>query len=322
MSFPDALPLFYAALAVSLPTFAWVIVGVLLQRFGLLPEALNRNLSRLAFNVGLPVMLFAGAAQVDYTTLSSARYLLAGVLATFLIVVLSALYSRWRGHPRQLQGIFVQSAFRSNLAIVGVALTFSAYGELGPVMAALPIALMTVLYNILAVWVLNATLGSGTTMRSVVLGIVRNPLIIGITGGALLAVSTLPVPAILVPVSSGLSAFFLPLVLICIGASMNFSRLYSAGILTWEASFWRLCVAPLVGILVAVSLGVQDEQLGVLFLLLASPVAASSHVMVVAAKGDGTLAANIVVLTTLLSLLTITVGFFVLSVFSLVGQTQ
>ena len=61
----------------------------------------------------------------------------------------------------------MQSAFRSNLAIVGVALTFSAYGELGPVLAALPIALMTVLYNILAVWVLNTTLGSGTTMRSV-----------------------------------------------------------------------------------------------------------------------------------------------------------
>ena len=322
MPSPDALPLFYAALAVSLPTFGWVVVGIVLQRLGLLPDTLNRNLSRLAFNVGLPIMLFAGAAQVDYTTLSSARYLLAGVLATVLILVLSGLYARWRGHPRQLQGIFVQSAFRSNLAIVGVALTFSAYGEPGPVMAALPIALMTVLYNILAVWVLNATLGSDTTMSSVVLGVVRNPLIIGITAGALLAVSGLPVPANLAPVSSGLSTFFLPLVLICIGASMNFSRLYSAGMLTWEASFWRLCVAPLVGVLVALSLGVQDEQMGVLFLLLASPVAASSHVMVVAAKGDGTLAANIVVLTTVLSLLTITVGFFVLSVFSLVGQTQ
>ena len=43
--------------------------------------------------------------------------------------------------------------------------------------------------------------------------------------------------------------------------------------------------------------------------------------MVVAARGDGTLAANIVVLTTLLSLVTITIGFFVLSVFSLIGQT-
>ena len=125
-------------------------------------------------------MLFAGAAQVDYTTLSSARYLLAGIVATLLILALSWYYSNWRGHPRELKGIFVQSAFRSNLAIVGVALTFSAYGERGPILAALPIALMTVLYNILAVWVLNATLGSVTTLRTVLLGIAQNPLIIGI----------------------------------------------------------------------------------------------------------------------------------------------
>jgi len=61
-------------------------------------------------------------------------------------------------------------------------------------------------------------------------------------------------------------------------------------------------------------------QLGVLFLLVASPVAAASFVMVVAARGDGVLAANIVVLTTLLSIVTVTLGFFLLSMFSLVGQ--
>lgn len=321
MSVTDALSLFYAALAVSLPTFAWVILGVLLKAVGLLPPALNDKLSRFAFMFGLPLMLFAGAAQVDYSTLGSALYLLAGVLATLLTVVLSWYYSRWRAHPRELRGIFVQAAFRSNLAIVGVALTFSAYGELGPVMAALPIALMTVLYNILAVWVLNTTLGSSTSMRSVLLGIVRNPLIIGISAGVCLSVSGLPVPAVLRPVGAGLSTFFLPLVLVCIGASMNFSRLYKAGTMTWESSVWRLCVAPLLGILLAWLIGVRDEQLGVMFLLLAAPVAASSHVMVVAARGDGTLAANIVVLTTLLSLATITIGFFLLSLLGLAGQT-
>jgi len=39
-------------------------------------------------------------------------------------------------------------------------------------------------------------------------------------------------------------------------------------------------------------------------------------------RSDGTLAANIVVLTTLFSLLTITVGFFLLSVFFLVGNLR
>jgi predicted permease len=318
----DALALFYAALAVSLPTFAWVVLGLALRRLGLFPQPLNEALSRFAFNIGLPVMLFANAAQVDYSALSSARYLLAGVLSTLLVLAISWWYSRWRQHPKAQRGIFVQATFRSNLAIVGVALTFSAYGELGPVLAALPIALMTVLYNILAVWVLNTTLGSSTSARAVLLGIVRNPLIIGISAGVCLSIAELPQPDFLQPMGASLSAFFLPLVLVCIGGSMNVSRLYRAGTLTWEASVWRLCIAPLLAVLLALLLGVRGEHLGVLFLLLASPVAASSHVMVVAARGDGTLAANIVVLTTLLSLFTLTVGFFVLSVFGLVGHLR
>jgi len=322
VSVADALALFCTALAVSLPTFAWVVLGLALTRLNLFPQALNERLSRFAFHFGLPLMLFANAAQVDYSALRSARYLLAGVLATLLVLAIGWWYSRWRGHPRALRGIFVQAGFRSNLAIVGVALTFSAYGERGPMLAAMPIALMTVLYNVLAVWLLNATLGTSTRARTVLLGIVRNPLIIGICAGIGLSLSPLPQPPFLKPLGSALSTFFLPLVLVCIGGSMNVTRLYRAGTLTWEASVWRLCIAPLVAVALALLLGVRDEQLGVLFLLLASPVAASSHVMVVAARGDGTLAANIVVLTTLLSLLTITAGFFALSAFGLVGQLR
>ncbi len=322
MSFPDALALFQSALAVSLPTFAWVALGMVLRLTGLLSQQLSDRVSMLAFNYGLPVMLFAGAAQVDYSSIGKARYLLAGVLAALLVFALSWVYSRWRGHPRALQGIFVQSAFRSNLAIVGLALTFSAYGERGTSLAALPVALMTILYNMLAVWVLNTTLGSRTSMLGVVTGILRNPLIIGISAGVFLSVSPLPVPALLTPLGAGLSQLFLPLVLVCIGGSMDLSRLYRAGALTWEASLWRLCVAPLAGILLALFMGVRGEQLGVLFLLIATPVAASAHIMVVAARGDGVLAANIVVLTTALSLLTITVGFFLLSAFSLVGELR
>lgn len=319
MSIAGDLALFYAALKVSAPTFGWVLLGLALHRVGLLSEALIGSISRLSFNFGLPVMLFAGAAQVDYSALGSARYLLAGVLATLLTVALSWLYSRWRGHPRAVQGIFVQGAFRSNLAIIGVALAFSAYGERGPVLAALPVALMTALYNVLAVWVLSATLGSGAGIVQVLSGIARNPLIIGIACGVALALSGWPTPALLAPVATGLSVFFLPLMLVCIGGSMQLSGLRRAGPITWEATLWRLCISPALGVSLALLMGVRSEQLGVLFLLLASPVAASSFVMVVAARGDGVLAANIVVLTTLLSMLTVTVGFFLLSMFSLVG---
>jgi predicted permease len=322
LSATETLALFYTALAVSLPTFGWVILGVMLSRVGLLPQSLNDRFSLLAFRFGLPAMLFAGAARVDYSDLGGAIYLLAGLLATVLVMAASWLYSKWRKHPRALQGIFVQSAFRSNLAIIGLALSVAAYGEMGTVLAALPVACMTVFYNILAVWVLNVTLGANAGVKQVVLGILTNPLIIGIAIGISLSVSPVETPEILGPMSRGLSAFFLPVMLICIGGSMDLSRLYRTDSFTWEACVWRLCVAPVITMALAMAMGVQGEHLGVLFLLVATPVAVSGHVMVVAARGDGALSANITVLSTLISIFTLTVGFFLLSLFSLVGTVS
>ncbi len=320
MSASEALQLLLNALSISLPTFGWVVLGLVLARAGVFPEALNNRVSLLAFRYGLPLMLFAGAAQVDYTSLADARYLYAGIVATFVSLAAAWRYSRWRGHSAGERGIFVQAAYRSNLAIVGLSLVVAAYGDSGTAIAALPVALMTVLYNILAVWVLGSTLGMGAGVRGTLLGILRNPLIIGISAGVALSLSPLPVPEATAPIGRLLSQFFLPLVLVCIGGAMSVSRLYRAGAVCWEACAWRLLVAPLLGVTVAIAMGVRDEALGILFMLLAAPVAASSHVMVVAARGDGTLAANVVVLTTLLSVLTVTLGFFLLSLMSLVGS--
>lgn len=318
----DAIALFFTVLAIILPTFGWVLAGLVLHRVGLFPASVNERFSRLAFNYGLPVMLFAGAAQVNYRDMEGASYLYAGVIACLAVFFASWQYSKLRGHERGEQGVFVQAAFRSNLAIVGIALAYSAYGDRGTVIAALPVALLTILYNVLAVWVLNVTLGAGTTLRTVVLGVLKNPLVVGISAGVLLSLLYYPPPQVLRPVSATLSAFFLPAMLICIGGAMNVSRLYRAGSLAWEASAWRLVLGPGLGVCIALLFGVRDEALGVLFLLLATPVAVSGHVMVVAARGDGELAANITVLTTLLSLLSITLGLFLLSALSLVGQLR
>ncbi|RLQ21573.1 AEC family transporter [Seongchinamella sediminis] len=305
---------------ISLPTFGWVLAGVLLARIGWLTRPLNDRISRVSFNFGLPLMLFAGAAGVDYSELGSATFLLAGVLATLAVTLASWAYSRWRGHALAERGIFVQGAFRSNLAIMGLALCIAAYGERGAQLGALAVAVMTSLYNVLAVLVLNRTLGGNSSLLAALGGMLRNPLLIGIAAGVALSLSGLPLPDLVEPASLWLGALFLPLMLVCIGGAMRLSELRLSGPLAWEATVWRLCIAPLISVALALALGVRDEALGVLFLLVAAPAAAASYIMVVAARGNGVLAANIVVLTTLLSAFTLTLGLFVLSLLSLVGN--
>jgi malonate transporter len=65
-------------------------------------------------------------------------------------------------------------------------------------------------------------------------------------------------------------------------------------------------------------LGFRGVELGCLILMFASPTAAASFVMVRTIGGNHTLAANIVALTTLISLFTISIAIYSLKVFALI----
>jgi predicted permease len=312
------LSLLLAALRISVPIFGWVILGAILARVGVLRPGFINTVSRFSFNIALPIVLLVGASGVDYSTLGNASYLFAAIISSLLIFGLSWFYGRWRGFPRREVGIFVQAAYRSNLAVIGVALCVAAYGERGLVLAAPPIAVLTILFNILAIWVLDSTLGNNNSVASMMMGILRNPLIVGILIGAFASVSGVVLPAFSGTVSGAITTYFIPLLLTCIGGSIRLDGLSSIGVLVWEASVWRLLVSPVIAICIALLMGVRGDTLGVYFLLLSSPVAAASFVMVVAGRGDGALAANIIVLTSFLSLISVTVGFFILSLLRLV----
>lgn len=314
----NAVELLLASLAVAAPTFAWVGAGLVARRLGWLSPAATDALARFSFRWAMPIVLFFGAAGVDYRQLGRADYLWAGVLATLIIVVAALGWGRWRRLPPGQLGVFVQAAFRSNLGLIGIALCIAAYGQQGLVLAALPVAVMTVMYNVIAVILLNATLGGSRSPLAALRGVLLNPLIIGIALGIACSVTKVDL-APLQPLSRFASTAFVPLSLLAVGASMNLAALRDARTLTWEAALWRLCVAPALGLAVALLMGVSGQELGVLFLLLASPVAAASYVMVVAVRGDGALAANLVVVTTLLSAVTIPLGFFVLQLMQAPG---
>lgn len=75
---------------------------------------------------------------------------------------------------------------------------------------------------------------------------------------------------------------------------------------TAMASVVKLVLVPLAYTAGAIALGFRDMSLGIVMLMASAPSAAASYVMVRAMGGNGTLAANIVAITTLGSLVTTT----------------
>ncbi len=53
------------------------------------------------------------------------------------------------------KGVVIQGSYRANTAIIGLAYVANAYGETGIALAAIYVAPMTILYNILAVIALS-----------------------------------------------------------------------------------------------------------------------------------------------------------------------
>lgn len=304
---------FAFAFSVTIPIFAIVLLGVVLKRIKLINDEFTRIATNLVFNIGLPVMLFISSVKTDFGQLVNVQHMVILVGVTMVIFLLSGLAAYWYVDEKRDRGVYVQGAFRGNLLIVGLAFCANAYGEEGLAIAALPSAVVIILYNILAVYVLNITLSQHeNTISGTIKGIAKNPLIIGIVSGLLVNALGLPVPDLVVETGSYMSRMTLPLALLCIGGTLNLISLKGSIATAAASSAWKLIASPLIACILSVAFGLGGKDLTVLFMLAASPTAAASFIMVKAMGGNSSLAANIIMMTIMGSIVTVTGGLLIL----------
>jgi malonate transporter and related proteins len=314
-----ALTTFSFAFNITAPIFVVLFLGMLLKQRGVIDQGFINTASQLVYNIGLPVMLFTASANADFSRLADLDVLISFGGMTAIVFAGSLLSAHWFTRDARDHGVIIQGAFRGNLVILGLAFCAKAYGEHGLAIATLPVATTVVFYNVLSVYVLNRSLQrSSTSLKPTLVGIIKNPLIIAIAAGLLLNISQLHLPQVLTDSGKYLSQMVLPLALMCIGGALDISHLTRIDTATLGATLWKLLLSPLIACAIAIPLGVRGENLAILFLLAASPSATVSFVMVQAMNGNATLAANIVVQTTLWSLLTVTLGLWILQMMNLI----
>lgn len=288
------------ALSVTLPSILLLGLGYFLRRSGQIDERFCDQASTLVFRYSLPALMFFSiyGNHVDFG--SQLTLISAGAVAS-LILFLGA---EWIGARVQLpardKGVFVQGVYRANTMIAGLAFIANAYGPEGVAVGAVYGGAMTLLYNVLAVLTLsaNATGSRRLQPRYFARQLLTNPLILGIVAALLAKAVALPVSPLLVQTGGYLAAIALPLALICAGATLNVQSLLSVSDVALWASAGRLIAAPLVAIVVGWAFGLQGLNMGVLFMMMATPVAAASYVMAKAMGANEVAAANIIGITT------------------------
>ncbi len=155
-------------------------------------------------------------------------------------------------------------------------------------------------------------------IKSAFIDILLNPLILAVFFALPFSYLKLKLPEMFVTTGGFLADLALPLALIGIGGSMNLENLKRASQLAFSASLIKIVAIPIVLTLGAYILGYKGADLGIMFILFACPTAIASFVMADVMGANSKLAGNIIMITTLGSVFTISIGILILKSFSLI----
>ena len=318
----------FTAVNAVMPIILVILLGYLLKRSGFFSKDFLKIGNKLVFNICLPCMLFVNVYEIESFASIQWDIVIYCVLMLLVIFVLGLATAVATTRVPERRGVILQCTFRSNFAIIGLSLAGALGGEQAMAVAAIVSAFTVPAFNILAVIALSMFLeGTGkNSIRGVLINIAKNPLIIsvalglvclGIRGGQEAAFGEVVFrldtqSKFLYKAVDNLASIASPFALLVLGGQFEFSAVRGLLKEIVVSTFWRIVLAPLIGIGCAIFLSASTDLLrcGVneypaLVAMFGSPVAVSSAIMAGSMKNDEQLATQLVVWTSLLSIVTI-----------------
>lgn len=296
------------SLNATLPIFFTMILGWFFRKVRLMDETFVKKMNKFVFQAALPALLFQDLATVDFFEVWDTKFVLFCFFAT-LISILGVTALSFILRDKSIQGEFIQAAYRSSAAILGIAFIQNIYGNAG--MAPLMIIATVPLYNVMAVVVLSLMKPQREPFNKKLLlktlkGILTNPIILGIVAGMLWSLFKLPVPVILEKTVNNVAVLATPLGLMAMGASFELKQASSRLKPAILASSIKLVVLVILFLPIAVKLGFKHEKLIAILVMLGSCTTVSCYIMAKNMGHEGVLTSSAVMLTTLFSAFTLT----------------
>lgn len=285
------------------PVFALLCVGYALRRVGFPGDGFWEPAEKLIYFLLFPALLIyklsladVGTVPVAEVALAVALLLMAGTAVLVGIQVVKPLENS------SFTSVY-QGGVRFN-TYVGLAASAALYGDDGLAVAAVIIAVMVPLLNLLCILIFSFYTRKDAGVLSAMAALVKNPLIIACVVGIFLNVSGLGLPWMLASVAGLLSGVALPLGLLAVGAGLNLTALRKAGVSVVYSSAVKLLLFPCL-MLVICGLFVESMLVAqVLLMFSALPTASSAYVLARQLGGDAPLMAAIITGQTLISMAT------------------
>ena len=302
------------------PVFLLVALGYILKRLNIINENFVDVTSKFVFSVSLPALVFINLVDIDLSAaidLNQIIYIYSATLITFFLIwIFSAAIIK----DAKNLSVFVQGAYRSNYAIVGLAIISKLFGESALGKATILLAFILPLYNVLAVIILTVPFRKERklNLKTTLSEIVFNPLIVAVIAGLPFSYFKIKIPEVGILTIDFLAELALPLALIGIGGSLNVQNIKKASGLAFTSSAIKVVLIPFILTLGSYYFGYRGLDLGIMFVLFGCPTAIVSFIMAEAMGANSKLAGNIVLISTIASVFTIAAGIVILKELSLI----
>ena len=311
----------FAANAV-LPIVLMIVLGYVLKRIKLFNQGFLDVGNKLTFRVLIPALLFYNIYNIGSLEEINFGFVLYGIAAIFAVFLIAVLVTCVFTKDNAKRGALIQSAFRSNYAIIGLPLASALFGDKGAAAAGVMSAFCVPLFNILAVITLTIFNGksekSKIDVKKILLGIVQNPLILATVAGLLVVgirevfvscgiTFRLRDIEFLYKTLENLKSICTPFALLVLGGKFEFSAVRRQLKYIIFGTAVRTVAVPVIGLSVAYFFipGLSGEHFATYVAVFGTPVAVASAIMAKEMGADDELAGQLVVWTSLVSTVTI-----------------
>ncbi|MBL8572970.1 MAG: AEC family transporter [Hyphomicrobiaceae bacterium] len=295
---------------ILLPIVLLLLLGRGIAASGIIDAGGWRGIDRLLYFVLFPALIIEAVARAEGGSGEALR--LAGCLvAAQAIVTVGGLLLRpvilarlKRSRPAFTS--VMQGVVRWN-TMVALALVASVHGPEGVKLVALSLSVMIPFANLVSVTVLSidGDNQSGVDFAAIFSQLLRNPFLISIAVGLIIALSPVKPPEAIGAVLRSLSLGATAIGLIAVGAGLSVRKALTLDPLVLASAALKLVAMPLLAVAIGGAVGLTPMALGIAVLAASVPTASASFVLAREMGGDSELMARIIATHTVAAMATL-----------------
>jgi hypothetical protein len=303
-------------IAALLPVFLLTALGAVLKRTLMRLETQWHGLERLTYYVLFPMLLIQTLVKADFSKVPVAgvggALLLSVVAMSLFCLALWPLFKR-RGIDGPAFTSILQGATRIQ-TYAALSVSRNLFGATGLALASIAIVAIVPVVNVISVAVLaHFAAPEKQSLRSIVMTVVKNPLIWACAIGLFINVVHLPLPTIWHEVADALGSASLAIGLLVTGAGLHLEGLLRPSLAAITGVFLKLVGMPALAVALALWFGISGNSLVIVLVCSAVPTSPSAYVLARQMGGDAPLLAQIITLQTILAAITMPIAIALLA---------